>query len=1289
MAAGLALAAGLPLAAQDAPPPAQQPATPPPAAQSAPVARPCHATGRVSIGDNPLPGASVTAKAGDKVVALTSTDPDGAYSVPLAPGTYTLHIELTLFAPVDRQVTVGAPPCDVHADSTMALAPRVPVPPPAATPAATAPGTTPPSAPPAAGATTPPAGAAAAGATAPPAGASAGAAGQTAQNQGQGQGQGRGGRGGQPQTPRFQSVTVQQTAGTATTGGDTVLDVNPTTGGRGGQAAEDPAARLLPAGFSLDAPLEAVTVAGSMVQIDQNMLNDRIQALARGDFGLGEGQQPAQMGQGVLPGLGGQFGGAGGAGGDAGGGGGGGGRGGGGGLGGRIGGANRIQINANYSLGSSLFDAAPKALRASQAAPKRDYLQQSYSTTLGGPVVIPGVYNGATRTTFNFSYSGSKNGSLSDQYSTVPSLALRSGDFSSISTPIINPATGQPFLNNQVPVSAAAAALLKYIPAPTLDGTTRNFRRTATSQSTTNQFSLRITHSFTAPPVRGGGAGGRGGGGGGGRGGAPNAATANTAGRAAGTTTTPAPGAPATGAAGTTTPAGAASTTTTAPAAAGTSQPAAAGAAQPAAAAGTTPTTPAAGGRAAGGQAGGRGGAAGGGGGRGGGRGPAAPTLNVTMNATINYRRNQGDRLSAFPDMDGTTQGSTIGVPVTVNMRYGRSVHNFSATFNQTKSSTLNAFAFTTNVAGLAGINGVSTEPLDWGVPSVSFSGSGFTALRDTAPSQRTDRSFNFSYSWTRPANKHNWRMGMNYSQSWNDTRSDSNARGTYTFTGLYTAAGAKTTKGSYQDFADFLLGLPQQATRSFSVDPSNIVSPILLRGRSLGANIQDDFRWKARWTITYGLNYNVVFPTIEAQGHMVNLDVKPDFTAVAPVLSGQTGPYSGQYPAGLINTDWNNLAPSVGVAWRNSNRSVVRFGYGLTYNSGTLSGIARNLYQQPPFFQTGTALGTLDAPLSITDAFANIQANAVTNTYGIDKNYQVGLIHQWSADYSRDLFKTWSTGVTYFGTRGAHLDLMRAPNRGPNGLIIPNLVFTWQTSEGSSHANGATVRLQKRQTHGVAGTVTYSIGFARDNTTATGGGATVAQDDKNLGAEWGRSSFDQRHQISGNLTVQLPWGVNRKWLANGGWLAAIVGDWSMSANVSWNSGSPVTIRCGSCASDVARGTGGTLRADYNGQPLKLSNPTIDEFFNIAAFSVPQAGTFGNSERNFLTGPGSHQMNANFTRTVRLGGNRSVNLTVNASNLLNTANYGGLDTNVNSPTFGQITSLRGSRSVRFNMRFSF
>ena len=85
-------------------------------------------------------------------------------------------------------------------------------------------------------------------------------------------------------------------------------------------------------------------------------------------------------------------------------------------------------------------------------------------------------------------------------------------------------------------------------------------------------------------------------------------------------------------------------------------------------------------------------------------------------------------------------------------------------------------------------------------------------------------------------------------------------------------------------------------------------------------------------------------------------------------------------------------------------------------------------------------------------------------------------------------------------------------------------------------------------------------------------------------------------------LYIELPWGPNRRWLKDGGTLAGLFGEWSVQLNVTLQSGTPLTARVLGATSDVLRGTNGSLRADYTGAPIRSSNPTIDEFFNVAAF---------------------------------------------------------------------------------------
>ena len=136
-------------------------------------------------------------------------------------------------------------------------------------------------------------------------------------------------------------------------------------------------------------------------------------------------------------------------------------------------------------------------------------------------------------------------------------------------------------------------------------------------------------------------------------------------------------------------------------------------------------------------------------------------------------------------------------------------------------------------------------------------------------------------------------------------------------------------------------------------------------------------------------------------------------------------------------------------------------------------------------------------------------------------------------------------------------------------------------------------------------------------------------------------------------------------------------------------SGPPLTARVLGAASDLLRGVNGSLRADYTGQPIQLRDPTVDEFFNTLAFSTPALGTFGDSSRNAIIGPGVRQLDGLFQRDVRIGDARSLTIQVNALNLFNTIQWAAIDTNVNSPTFGDVLSARPMRTITLTARLRF
>ena len=697
------------------------------------------------------------------------------------------------------------------------------------------------------------------------------------------------------------------------------------------------------------------------------------------------------------------------------------------------------------------------------------------------------------------------------------------------------------------------------------------------------------------------------------------------------------------------------------------------------------------GGGTTGGAAGGRGGGArGGAGGAGGGMAGLAGMLgnlvpgmtrgSVNLNAGFHYRRSVNDQANPFPTLSGTSHQSAWNIPVSVGFSFWGLTHNVQFQFSRNTSETTNVFAGVRNVAAEAGVLGVSSDPFDWGSPSLSFSS--FTGLRDLTPSARTDQTISFGESASRTRGKHTIRLGGDYRGTHADSRSSANARGTFVFTGVYTG----TTAGQFgADFADFLLGLSQQATIQYG--------PGLERFRSRAFNlfVMDDWRVRNGLTINAGLRYEYQSPYWEADNRLVTLDAPPDFTAAVPVVAGEVGPYTGAFPRTIVEPDWNNLAPRVGVAWKPQSRTTVRGGYAINYASVPYTSFAERLSAQPPFAVADTRLGALNVPLNMATVFTMPGTATTTNNFGVDRYYRLGYVHIWNADVQRELGRTYSIGVAYVGTKGSALDIQRAPNRGPTGLVIPGVQpFIWESSEGRSIMHSVSFRARRRLVQGISGGATYTLSKSMDDASTIGGGAVVvAQNDKDLAAEWGLSSFDQRHRLSADFTWEIPFGQGRRWLTADTPWSKVFGGWILSGTVVASSGSPFTARVVGNPADVNRGTNGTLRADYNGAAVSLADPTVDQFFNTAAFVVPAAGTFGDAARNTIRGPGSAALNMSVQKSVSLSGLRGFSIRVQASNVLNTVQWASIDTVVNSPTFGRVVSVRPMRSVQLVARVLF
>jgi hypothetical protein len=673
-----------------------------------------------------------------------------------------------------------------------------------------------------------------------------------------------------------------------------------------------------------------------------------------------------------------------------------------------------------------------------------------------------------------------------------------------------------------------------------------------------------------------------------------------------------------------------------------------------------------------------------GGGGFGGGRGGRGGR-GANINFGLQLRTGANDVNNPFPTIGGSNKTSGVNATVGYVRPFGRLINQFNANYNRNRTQGINLFAFQQDVEGLLGITGVSRNPFDWGVPNLSFTN--FSNLNDVRSSSRRDQTAQFSEGMIWNRGRHNVRWGGDYRIQWTNIHSTQNSRGTFTFTGARTASVVNGTpvQGTGYDLADFLLGLPQSTSLQYGNLTYNF------RGSSWDVYVQDDWRFRGNLTFSLGLRYDYASPYIETQNQIVNLDVSPGFTAVVPVLPGQAGPYHGSFPRSLVNPDRNNVSPRVGLAWRMNNRTVIRAGYGITYNGAAYAAIASQMANQPPFSIAQT--NTNAALLTLQNGFPPL-SGTVTNNYGIDPNYRIGYAQQWNLDVQRDLRKLGlQINLDYTGTKGTRLDVIQAPNRTATGLRIVDVQpFNWETSDANSILHSGAIRTRRRLGRGISVGGTYQFSKSIDNASTVsggGGGGTLAQDAFNLRAERGLSNFDQPHRLNLDYNLELPFGTNKRFLGENSFLKTVFGDWQV--NGSWNvaSGNPATARVLGSYTDVARGSNGSLRANATGLPVSLADAGIGQWFNTAAFVLPPAGQFGNVGRNTIRGPATFLGNLSINKTFMFADGRSIDVRAQASNFLNTPQLRGIDTTVNSPTFGRVTSVGQMRRIQIVARFNF
>jgi len=159
-------------------------------------------------------------------------------------------------------------------------------------------------------------------------------------------------------------------------------------------------------------------------------------------------------------------------------------------------GGNQYHGAAFWFVRNDRFDARQYDFEGTKPG-QQPFKWNQYGFVLSGPIIIPKVFNGKDRLFFMANWEGFRERDAGVSTYTVPTQAMRGGDFSSFPATITDPWTGQPFPENKIPstmIDDTSKAMLEFLPVPNLNKAEvdRNYQKSRSEAQDKDQFNLRI-----------------------------------------------------------------------------------------------------------------------------------------------------------------------------------------------------------------------------------------------------------------------------------------------------------------------------------------------------------------------------------------------------------------------------------------------------------------------------------------------------------------------------------------------------------------------------------------------------------------------------------------------------------------------------------------------------------------------------------------------------------------------------------------------------------------------------
>jgi hypothetical protein len=469
----------------------------------------------------------------------------------------------------------------------------------------------------------------------------------------------------------------------------------------------------------------------------------------------------------------------------------------------------------------------------------------------------------------------------------------------------------------------------------------------------------------------------------------------------------------------------------------------------------------------------------------------------------------------------------------------------------------------------------------------------------------------------------------------------------------------------------------------------------------------QDDWKMTPNLTMNMGLRYDYIEWPKHRDDKLASIDI-----GTGEFLWDGTNPVTGEAPnvrRGVMEPDYNNFAPRLGLAYRMGDRNTIRAGYGVFYMSNYLweaqgvrgnwpFAISDNLGSLNDRFPTSPVEATFSPQLSIQPG-STVTPSA---QHIVQRHNRTSYTQQWNLHVQRQLAEDLMVEVGYVGTRGLKLSSFMNVNAAPPGPgeVTPRRPFpqygpmSQMDFSGMSTYHGLQFKIDKRFNRGLSFRGNYAFGKVLDTMGAGFGASAATQNPFNIRADRALSDLHRAHTFTFDYIWEIPFGKGRTFGANAGGVAdAILGGWQLTGIITANSGAPFNVSIPRDIANVGPRSIGQ-RPNLVGDPFAGVQGAPEQFINRAAFDEPDPFTFGNFGRNVLTGPSLFQFDFGLYKNFRVTERIGVQFRSEFFNFLNNVNFGNPNTNFDAgpAVFGSIAGLAAgqyARQVQFGLKVMF